>query len=208
MENLIGKKFGNLTVLKYSHTDKKGNTYWICECDCGKIKTVRRGHLLSGGVKSCGCALYEKRIKTHGLYSRNPRLNKIYNGMIDRCYKEKRYVYRLYGERGIKVCPAWLKDPKKFEEWSMNNGYAKNLTIDRINVNGDYCPENCRWVDNKIQQRNKRNNRYIFYNGERKCLSEWCECMNLSKSAISHRVERKGVTWEESLKYYIERKYK
>lgn len=205
MEDLIGKRFGKLTVIKYSHKDKKSNTYWLCKCDCGGENIVRRNHLLSGGVKSCGCVIYEKREVTHGLYSRNPRLNKIYDGMIDRCYKTYRNCYKNYGARGIRVCDEWLNNPKKFEEWALKNGYQEKLTIDRIDVNGSYEPNNCRWVDNKTQCRNKRNNRYITYNGETRCLSEWCELYNFTESAVRHWVERRKISWEDGIKHYIER---
>lgn len=182
MEDLTGRTFNYLTVVSFSHFDKKKNSYWVCRCKCGNYKTVRRNHLLSGGVQSCGCILKEARgllkngWKTHGKWSENHRLNKIWNGMLYRCRSEKHKHYKDYGGRGISVCDEWLPENNgccNFFEWAYENGYKENLTIDRIDVNGNYCPENCRWVDMKAQQSNKRNNHYITYKGQTKTLSQW-----------------------------------
>lgn len=202
MQDLTGQRFNKLTVLKFSHFDKKKNSYWLCKCDCGNEKIVRRCHLTSGGVQSCGCVLLEGRAtytngwRTHGLWQSSPRLCKIWDGMKSRCYKENDTHYKDYGARGIIVCEEWKNDFEKFREWALKNGYQENLTIDRINVNGSYCPENCRWATRKEQANNKRTNIYIDYKGERHTAAEWSKITGLGRGIIEKRYH-KGLLPEE-----------
>ncbi len=107
-----------------------------------------------------------------------------------RCYNPKSQYYYRYGARDIKVCDEWLNDFKAFYDWSMANGYRDNLTIDRIDVNGNYEPSNCRWVSQKMQQNNRSNNRLITYNNETHTISEWAEICNISQACLRHRIER------------------
>ena len=186
MIDITGKKFGKLTVLGYSH-NKRGQSYWTCECECGNKKIVRAGHLFSGGVRSCGCLLKNGN-KTHGLWSRSKRLYKSWNTMIQRCENIKNTHFWDYGGRGIKVCNDW-HDPLKFEKWALENGYNDNLTIDRIDVNGDYCSENCRWATIKQQAQNKRNSHYITINGDEKCLAEWLRYFKTTRGCFHRRVK-------------------
>ena len=168
--NLNGKKFTYLTVLGFLATEKK----WECLCDCGKLKITGANHLLSGNTKSCGCLAKEcliKRNKTHG--KRHTKEYNIYRHIKDRCYNEKSKDYANYGGRGIKVCDRWLKSFENFYEDMCQ--CPKNYSIDRINVNGDYSPENCRWADDKTQNRNRRNNIYINFKGEKRLLIELAE---------------------------------
>ena len=146
LNDLTGQRFGRLTVLE--RTELK----WLCKCDCGNKKIVAGGHLVSGDTKSCGCL----RIK-HGM--RNTRLYSIWHGMKERCYNTKHKFYKHYGGRGIKVCEEWKNDFQTFADWALSHGYADNLTIDRIDVNGNYEPSNCQWATNAEQQRNKRNSK-------------------------------------------------
>lgn len=108
--------------------------------------------------------------------------------MKQRCYNKNNDAYCRYGGRGIIICKDWLDDFMTFHDWAMSNGYKENLTIDRIDVNGNYEPNNCRWVDMKTQCRNKRNNRYITINNETHCLSEWCEILGLDRHVIEQRL--------------------
>ena len=129
--------------------------------------------------------------------------------MKDRCYCSTDKNYNNYGKRNIRVCDTWLNDFINFYNWSMNNGYKNNLTIDRINVNGNYEPNNCRWAEQKIQQRNKRSNKLITYNGETHCISEWAEILGFSTACFFYRVKH----WTDKDKifnknYFLKRKRK
>lgn len=191
----IGEKYNYLTIKRFDHFDKCYRLYYLCDCKCGRSKIIRYDHILSNGVKSCGCMLKEGRRKTHGLYRFNRRLAKIWSCMIGRCNNTKNTNYNFYGGRGIKVCQEW-KDASKFQKWAVDNGYKDGLSIDRIDVNGNYCPENCRWVTIKEQARNKRNNHFIYFNGERKCLVEWLEQFDKSDTYFYYW-KKKGLSDSE-----------
>lgn len=148
--DLTGKKFGRLTVIERSESK------WLCKCDCGNTKLVNGGHLVSGDTKSCGCLRNEQRIK-HGM--RNTRLYSVWHGMKERCYNTKHKHFKDYGGRGITICDKWKNDFNAFAQWALSHGYADNLTIDRIDVNGNYEPSNCRFITNAEQQKNKRNSK-------------------------------------------------
>lgn len=146
MYDLTGKKFGKLTVLSF---DKKQGTMakWICQCECGNIKSVRVDHLKNGEIRSCGCI--GKADPT-----RRTRVYRIWGAMKWRCNPQNEKNKKYYADKGITVCKEWL-DFKPFYEWAMSNGYADNLTIDRIDPNGNYCPENCRWTTSQVQSINR-----------------------------------------------------
>lgn len=129
---------------------------------------------------------FEKTKINHGLS--HCKLYSVWNTMRHRCYNEKNKKYKIYGARGITVCDEWKNNYIAFREWALSHGYAEGLTLDRKNVEGNYCPENCRWVTQKIQQRNRRNNRLIEYKGQRKLLLEWCEEFNLPFKTVQARL--------------------
>ena len=165
--NLKGQRFGALTVVEEtSKRSKKGEVYWTCKCDCGNTtQPIMASHLKSGHTKSCGC-FQKKQSKNanekHGLST--TRIYSIWNGMKNRCYREYDIGYKNYGGRGIKICDEWLHNFEAFYEWAISNGYADNLTIDRIDTNGNYEPSNCRWATMKEQQNNKRNSKGVGIN--------------------------------------------
>ena len=148
-ENLLNKKFGKLTVIKFKEISKDKKAIWYCQCECGKIIETSTHSLKSGNSTSCGCS----RIKYKKF---NERLYRIWAGIKTRCFNEKKKEYKNYGGRGIKICDEWL-EYKNFYIWAMTNGYKDNLTIERIDVNGNYEPNNCTWITIQEQQKNKRN---------------------------------------------------
>lgn len=204
--DLTGKRFGKLTVIKLDHKEqryyknKKSGFYyyWLCKCDCGNYKVINREKLNSGNTKSCGC-LHKEIMTIHGLS--NSRLYRIYNKMKNRCYNTKNNYYHRYGARGITICNEWLKDKNKFFEWALNNGYKDDLTIDRIDNNKGYSPDNCRWTTIKEQSRNTCRVKKITYNGETHCISEWTEILGFSRTLISNRLDR-GWSVERALSTY------
>ena len=197
VQDLTGKRFGRLTVI--SRAENKGkHLMWNCICDCGNTKTARGETLKSGETKSCGCLLSEStrnRMKTHGFGFEN-RLYRIWSNMKGRCYSKTSSVYNIYGARGITVCDEWKNDFLAFRKWALANGYDENAkrmdcTLDRINVDGNYCPENCRWVDIKTQANNRRTNVFITYNEETHTISEWAEITGIKPFTLASR-KRKG----------------
>ena len=162
MIDLTGKVFGRLTVLGPAprpENSKNQYKYWKCRCTCGKEKVVDGGSLRSGNTKSCGCLLKEqaRESKTkHGM--KGTRLYNIYKGMKQRCYNPNNKDYKDYGARGVKVCDEWNGENGfiNFSKWAMTHGYSDDLTIDRINVDRGYFPDNCRWADYFTQANNRR----------------------------------------------------
>lgn len=157
LKDLKGQRFGRLVALDFAGYDNNKKGMWRCKCDCGNEVVVRTNGLTSGNTKSCGCLRKINNGKrTHGMT--RTRLGSIYIGMKQRCFNPKTEHYSCYGGRGITICDEWLgKDGAcAFFEWAKSNGYKEGLTIDRINVNGNYEPSNCRWVDMHVQALNRR----------------------------------------------------
>lgn len=197
--NLAGKRFEKLTVIERA-PNKGVKTRWICSCDCGNTTVVYTNALVRGHTKSCGCLIAEvlrERDTNHGMYG--TRLYRVWHNMKTRCRDKNNHAYARYGGRGIIICAEWL-DFKNFYDWAMRNGYKEDAeygecTLDRIDNNGDYCPENCRWVSMKQQQRNKSSNRLITHNGETKTIAEWSELLQIDSSVIKARLHR---GWDEN----------
>ena len=180
-KDFTGKRFGRLVVIKDTGKRKNRQKIWLCKCDCGNKKEVPTCYLTSGDTKSCGCYRKECEIKnlsqfwgkpkTHGLSK--TRIYQIWADMKDRCNNKNNSAYKDYGGRGIKVCKKWLTDFTSFHTWAIDNGYSDNLTIDRINVDGNYEPNNCRWSNWQEQANNRRTSRKIIIYGEIKTAYEF-----------------------------------
>lgn len=200
MRDLTGQKFGRLTVIQRGKIVKPGVVTWLCKCDCGKHKEIKGYSLRAGLTQSCGCYRSERATEvnsTHGLSK--TRLYGIWASMIARCYKPYIDGYENYGGRGITVCDEWLNNPEAFIEWALSHGYRDNLSIDRIDCNGNYEPDNCRWADWYEQGANKRNNRHITYNGETHIISEWARKTGIKASTINCRITVLGWSVEDAL---------
>jgi hypothetical protein len=206
--DLTNQELGRLKVLRLNGRDKRGRAKWECICKCGKIFTAHGFDIRSGHTQSCGClnreivnAKQREWRKTHEPHlihgESNSRLYAIFLGMKDRCNNSNDTAYKNYGGRGIKVCDEW-KEYINFHNWAVTNGYTDNLTIDRKDNDGNYCPENCRWATYSEQANNTRTNVLIFYNNEIKTLSQWAHLYNISVSVLSSRLKRNW-TIEEAL---------
>lgn len=186
LKNLVGRQFGELIVLKRNPVNSKsGNARWDCKCSCGNIATVIGSKLRSGATKSCGCA---RKSKIAQGFSKT-RLYRIWSLMKKRCYRNENENFKHYGGRGIEVCEEWKKDFIAFRSWALSHGYADNLSFDRIDVNGNYEPSNCRWADIKTQANNRRNNHIITYLNNDYTVSEFAELLKVSYWTVSNQLK-------------------
>ena len=200
LNDLLGQRFGKLTVIARAENNKHNSAMWLCKCDCGTEKIIQGDCLLKGHTKSCGClraSLLPILGLKHGLGK--TRLHSIWLDMRRRCYKKNRKAYKDYGGRGITICDEWKDDFLSFYNWSINNGYEDNLTIDRIDVNSNYEPSNCRWITKREQCKNTRANINITYNNQTKTLSEWAEILKINYNTLHSRIK--------VLKYPVEKAF-
>ena len=183
--NLVGQKFGRLTVIDRAENARCGRTMWRCKCECGNEIVAFGLNISRGATKSCGC-LYEER--AHRLS--HTRLHRIWTGMKTRCTNPKHHEFHNYGGRGITVCDEWKNDFQSFYDWAISNGYADDLTIDRVDNNRGYSPENCRWITNNEQQNNRNCNRMITYNGKTQTLTKWADELGIKRVTLQARITR------------------
>lgn len=206
--DLTGQRFGRLVVIEYSHVSNR-NKYWKCQCDCGNTSIVSGALLRNGHTKSCGCLVkergYQMLIK-HGLFNKNRRLYGVWHSMRERCFNPNCHAYKDYGGRGITVCSEW-NNFEPFYEWAISNGYKDNLTLDRINVNGNYEPNNCRWTDWKTQQNNKRTNIFYTFNGKTQTISQWAKEKGWGRTTLDNRL-RAGWSFEKAITTPIDTRFR
>jgi hypothetical protein len=200
--NLLGGKFGRLTVIE--KTDRRGSSgavFWKCLCECGKTKDISSSCLRTGQTKSCGCLFLDdaaakgraKRI--HGMT--NTRTYKSWIGMKQRCYNQNNKKYMIYGGRGIYVCESWKNS---FESFYKDMGEAPDgMSIDRIDVNGNYEPSNCRWATQKEQQNNRSNNLILEYQSKKYTLQQLCDHLGKNSDKVQQRLKR-GDSLERALR--------
>lgn len=191
-ENVIGRKYGLVTVLADAENEKSNNCRRVVgKCHCGTVKTFRLSSLKASKKANCGCYKREKFIERQTKHGNSrKRLYKIWHGMKSRCYNENDIKFEIYGDKGIEVCEVWLNSFEEFEKWSLENGYQDNLTIDRIDNDKNYEPSNCRWANTKTQNGNRKGCWYITINGVTKLAIEWAKENNLSEGAIFGRRRR------------------
>lgn len=210
--NLVGQKFNRLLVLERVDSGKK-MSYYQCLCDCGNYHIANGAAIKSGHIKSCGCLQKEitsKNSKTHGLSK--TRLYRVWQGMISRCRNKNHDFYSSYGGRGIDVCEEWKNDFNAFRKWSLENGYDENArfsecTIDRIDNDGNYEPNNCRWISSKEQSINKRTTKMVEIEGEIKPLVVWAQEFGLHPATLKSRLKKGLLSKKELSKPLVDTKH-
>lgn len=199
-----GEVFGRLTCVQKDGVDNQGRTMWLCKCQCGNEVRIMWHSFASGSTKSCGCLhkdITAASKRTHSLSvnenGRTPRLYSIWRNMKQRCFNPKAAKYSIYGGQGITVCEEWL-EYINFHEWAMSNGYKDDLTLDRVCGNENYSPANCRWATYSKQNSNKKDNRFIEYEGETKTLNDWSIQLGMQYGTLHSRLSDYGWSVEKA----------
>ncbi len=193
--DLIGFRSGKLTVIKKLKGNKHKEMEWLCLCDCGNEHISSSNRLtrhITTCCKSCAMEKISHSNRTHGCEPR--RLYGIYTNMKTRCYNSNYVLFSRYGGRGISICDEWLKSYESFRDWAFNNGYSERLTIERVDNDGNYCPENCKWVDRTAQANNRHTNRILTLNGESDTMANWSRRLNIPYHIIQGRLEK---NWDD-----------
>lgn len=180
---------------------------YLCKCSCGNTKIVSKNDYKSGGVRSCGCLIRDFNASRAKYYddslcfdlsgfglnkTQRDKILNSYKAMISRCYNKNHKNYKNYGGRGIVVCDEWKSSKKSFAEWALSNGFKVGKSIDRINVNGNYCPENCRWATREEQDSNTRRNVFIVFNGQKLTITQLSKKIGLDAKILS-RLAKEGI---------------
>lgn len=216
-KDITGKKFGRLTAIRFDHSEKH-HSFWLYRCECGNEVVRRTDHTTNIPNASCGCYMDKIMKKAQKIHSQEIETKRIknelcinnktelplykrYSRMIERCYNKSHPSYKYYGERGISVCFEWKGKQGfyNFYAWAIRNNFEPSLTLDRIDVNGNYCPENCRWVNMDIQGNNRRNNHYYEYNGESLTLSQISRKYNVNYNMMYSRINKHHMSIEEAI---------
>lgn len=204
--DLTGQRYGRLVVIELcNYKSAGGRVQWVCKCDCGNTLVVTRAHLRSGETTSCGCLrleLLKTRSIKHGMHG--TRIYNIHRKIKERCTRPGTTKYAEYGGRGITIVEEWL-DFSNFHEWAKLNGYEEHLTIERINNDGPYSPENCKWATVDEQNKNRRNTKKYTINGETKLVPGWAEYYEINKQLLYYRI-KKGESIEEAINNLLAKK--
>ena len=206
IKDITGQRFGRLVALEHVGFSSNRVTLWKCRCDCGNTIIVREGNLNSGKSQSCGCLNVERTKEAnlrHGMA--HTRLYNIWSKMKERCYNTTRKAYKNYGGKGVHVCDEWRNDFQKFYDWAINNGYKENLTIDRINSNGNYEPSNCRWITLSENTRLKYESDFITVRNLSLTIHDWANRIGLSQKTLRDRYKEHGKSWiQDAIKSALE----
>lgn len=202
--DLTGQRFERLLVIERAGS-RKGQTMWRCRCDCGNERVIQSSSLTGGRSRSCGCLHWELSAQIlqsnnffrDGAY-RDKRLFGIWSAMKQRCLNPNNPEYAIYGGRGIEICREWLDDFLVFQKWAFENDYREDLTIDRIDNEQGYFPENCRWTDMRVQSNNQRRTTMLSFEGKTQALSYWADEVGLSRNTLKGRL-RRGWSVERAL---------
>lgn len=200
---MIGHVFSKWTVK--SNIEKRGYKSFVnCMCDCGTERFVNLHDLKTGRSTNCGCVRRQtcKELQTKHGFS-NTRIERIYYGIKSRCHNPNQKSYKRYGARGIKMCDEWFNSAKSFYAWAMDNGYRDDLSIERIDVNGNYEPSNCKWATRNEQARNKSNNIMITINNKTRCLKDWSKEINVPYSTLTKTIREKGADPKRLVASYL-----
>lgn len=197
--DLTGQKFGTLLVVKKLTPEERAalgknapKTYYLCKCDCGNESYVTQSCLLSGRSTSCGAPCHRKgkfrsSVPTVDENGKEIRIHRIWEGIKSRC--NPNYGSKRYGKRGITICEEWDKSFEAFYLWAMENNYNDTLTIERIDIDGSYCPENCKWIPLEEQCKNKTTSHRLTFNGETHLLEEWSKIIGIPSSTLEYRLK-------------------
>lgn len=182
--DLTGQKFGRLTVIAFAGNSKSRQYLWSCKCDCGNQENVivSAANLRSGKTKSCGCLQKERASisnKTHG--ETKTKLFMVWSDMRHRCNNPNHRAYKWYGGKGVKVCEEWNNDYITFKTWALENGYKEGLTIDRVDADKNYCPENCCWATRREQSSHISSCRFFEFMGKKYYVRQFCREMRVSR---------------------------
>lgn len=192
--DLTGQRFGRLMVIRRDGTSGDGQKTYLCRCDCGTEKVIKSGNLRSGRTKSCGCLGRERTARRNTESAKHggcgSRLYGIWYDMRQRCSYEKSINWHLYGGRGIRVCDEWQESFEPFRDWALSHDYEDGLQLNRIDNDGNYCPENCKWSTRIEQGNNRRTCVYVTIGGVTKSVSEWCRETGVNRMVAYSRIRR------------------
>lgn len=199
-EDLTSYENDDIIVVSFFES-RKGQSYWNCKCKkCGEI-IQRCSSNIKKGLAVCKCVHYKKVSEEHKKFARDTSIYSIWTGIKTRCFNSNDASYKHYGQRGIAMCDEWKESFETFYYWALSNGYEDGLSIERKDVNGNYCPENCCWIKRSEQSKNRTNTIYATLNGETKRLFEWCEILKLNYHTVYNRIYKMGLSPEDALIY-------
>lgn len=187
LTDLTGQTFGSLLVIRRASCDEKNNCFWECLCSCGNTIVIKGSRLTGKRIRSCGCKSNKGGFK-HGLSE--TKLYGIRKGMLHRCYNPTNKSFKTYGGKGIGVCNDWRYNPSSFLEWAEENKYKEGMSLDRLDNEGDYCPENCRFIPISEQSYNRKTNNNITFRGETRNITEWAKHLKIPRSTLSKRIHK------------------